>query len=57
MNSTIITKKKRLSCGCYDFNFSKSRCKMHATIEDTAKRIDKHQQQEDSDYKSLSINF
>lgn len=38
-NSTIISKKKNLSCGCYDFNFSKNRCRKHATIEDSIKRI------------------
>lgn len=41
-NSTIITRKKKLKCGCYDYNFSKGRCKMHATIEDTATRIIKY---------------
>jgi hypothetical protein len=41
-NSTIITKKKKLLCGCFDYNFSKGRCKTHATIEDTAKRILKY---------------
>lgn len=42
-NSTIINKKKRLLCGCYDFNFSKGRCKQHATIEDTNKRVEKYE--------------
>lgn len=41
-NSTIIIKKKKLKCGCYDYNFSKGRCKAHATIEDTAKRVIKY---------------
>lgn len=41
-NSTIITKKKQLACGCFDYNFSKNRCKTHATIEDTAKRAAKY---------------
>ena len=40
--STIIVKKKQLKCGCYDYNFSKSRCKKHATLEDTANRIIKY---------------
>jgi len=38
-NSTIIPKKKKLLCGCYDYPFSKGRCKKHATIEDTQKRF------------------
>lgn len=38
-NSTIISKKKLLKCGCYDYNFSKGRCKAHATIESTNARI------------------
>jgi hypothetical protein len=41
MNSTIARKKKKLSCGCFDYAFSKNRCKMHATIEDSSKRIAK----------------
>lgn len=36
--SSIRPKKKLLSCGCYTYNFSRDRCKMHATIEDTNKR-------------------
>ena len=40
--STIIVKKKQLKCGCFDYNFSKSRCKKHATLEDTANRIIKY---------------
>ena len=39
MNSTIKRNKKKLSCGCFDYNFSKNRCKMHATIEDSTKRL------------------
>lgn len=42
MNSTIIRKKKQLSCGCFDYAFSKNRCKLHATIEDTKKRAEKY---------------
>lgn len=42
-NSTIISKKRRLSCGCFDFAFSKNRCKAHATIESTNKRIAEHE--------------
>jgi hypothetical protein len=41
MNSTIARKKKKLLCGCFDYAFSKNRCKMHATIEDSSKRIAK----------------
>lgn len=40
-NSTIIPRKKQLSCGCFDYNFSKNRCKYHATIESTMKRMEK----------------
>ena len=43
-NSTIINKKKKLKCGCYDFNFSKGRCKAHATQEDAQKRIDAYEE-------------
>lgn len=38
-NSTIIPKKKKLACGCFDYPFSKGRCKTHATIEDAQKRM------------------
>lgn len=39
-NSTIIVKKKKcVSCGKLDYNFSKGRCKTCATIENTAKRV------------------
>ncbi len=38
-NSTIVTKKKNLPCGHFDFNFSKGRCKQCATIDSTKKRI------------------
>lgn len=53
-NSTIIPKKKKLSCGCYDYPFSKGRCKTHATIEDTNKRIAKATQvEEDENFSEL----
>jgi hypothetical protein len=42
-NSTIIVKKKKLKCGCFDYNFSKGRCKSHATQEDSQKRIDAYE--------------
>lgn len=42
MNSTIIRKKKHLKCGCFDYAFSKGRCKLHATVEDTKKRAEKY---------------
>lgn len=38
-NSTIISKKKRLKCGCFDFNFSHGYCKQHATVISTEKRM------------------
>lgn len=40
-NSTIITKKRMLSCGCFDYAFSKNRCKKHATIESALIRMSK----------------
>jgi hypothetical protein len=43
-NSTIINKKKKLKCGCFDYNFSKGRCKAHATIQDSQKRIDAYEE-------------
>lgn len=46
-NSTIIPKKKQLACGCFDYAFSKNRCKNHATIEDTQKRISEYIIEED----------
>ena len=53
-NSTIIPKKKRLSCGCFDYNFSKNRCKAHATIESTAKRVARYEEeQEDENFQGL----
>lgn len=38
-NSTIITKKKMLRCGHFDFAFSKGRCVNCARIEDSLKRM------------------
>lgn len=40
-NSTIITKKRNLDCGCYDFAFSKNKCKMHASADSFQKRLEK----------------
>lgn len=40
-NSTIIPKKKKLKCGCFDYAFSKGRCKMHATIQSTNERYER----------------
>lgn len=54
-NSTIIPKKKKLKCGCFDYNFSKGRCKMHATIEDTKKRMDKQRINEQPQPKNKSV--
>jgi hypothetical protein len=45
-NSTIISKKRKLDCGCFDYAFSKNRCKRHATIESTNKRIEKFEEKE-----------
>ncbi|OYY99539.1 MAG: hypothetical protein B7Y37_13695 [Sphingobacteriia bacterium 28-36-52] len=49
MNSTIIRKKRKLDCGCYDYAFSKNLCKAHATIKSTQKRVEKHEEQEESE--------
>lgn len=46
-NSTIISKRKKLKCGCWDYNFSKGRCKAHATQEDSLKRIAEYESTED----------
>ncbi len=43
-NSTIILKKRQLSCGCYDYSFSKNRCKKHAIIEDAQLRMERESQ-------------
>lgn len=39
-NTTIISKKKNLACGHYDYNFSKGRCKSCATIDGTKRRME-----------------
>ena len=49
MNSTIIRKKRKLECGCYDYAFSKNLCKAHATIKSTQKRIDKHEEEQETE--------
>lgn len=49
MNSTIIRKKRKLDCGCYDFAFSKNLCKAHATIKSTQKRIEKHEEEQETE--------
>lgn len=49
MNSTIIRKKRKLDCGCYDYAFSKNLCKAHATIKSTQKRVEKYEEQEESE--------
>jgi hypothetical protein len=41
--SSIIRKKRKLECGCYDYAFSKNRCKAHATSQDSMKRIEKYE--------------
>jgi hypothetical protein len=52
-NSTIIQKKRQLSCGCYDFAFSKNKCKTHATIDSTNKRLSKPLSSEKSKVRGL----
>lgn len=44
-NSTIIPKKRKLDCGCFDYAFSKNRCKQHAAIASTNKRLEKHEEE------------
>ena len=39
-NSTIITRKKNLKCGHFDYNFSRGRCKQCATVEDFNTRME-----------------
>ena len=46
-NSTIITKKKNLKCGHFDFAFSKGRCKQCATVEDTLIRMNAADESDD----------
>lgn len=48
-NSTIIPKKRKLDCGCFDFAFSKNKCKQHATIDSTNKRIQKFELEQESE--------
>lgn len=40
-NSTIISKKRKLDCGCFDYPFSKNKCKMHASADSYQKRLEK----------------
>lgn len=56
-NSTIITRKKKLSCGHFDYNFSKNRCKQCATIEDTNKRFEKYNSKDISENKEEIWNW
>jgi len=48
-NSTIISKKRKLSCGCFDFAFSKNRCKRHATVDSYNRRLSAHNNEEDEE--------
>jgi hypothetical protein len=45
-NSTIVNKKKLLSCGHIDYNFSRGRCKSCATIQSVASRQEKEIEKE-----------
>jgi hypothetical protein len=47
--STIIRKKRKLDCGCFDYAFSKNKCKAHATIESTNRRIEAHEDAEETE--------
>lgn len=44
-NSTIGVKKRKLDCGCFDYAFSKNKCKMHSTVDSTMKRMEKANEQ------------
>jgi len=57
MNSTIKPKKKHLSCGHYDYNFSKGRCKSCASLNYTPiKRVsDKRMEEEFSNDNRSSL--
>ncbi len=48
-NSTIISKKRKLACGCFDFAFSKNKCRHHAIIDSTNKRIAEYEESEDAE--------
>ena len=48
-NSTIIPKRRKLSCGCFDFAFSNNMCKHHSTILSTQKRISSYEQEIDKE--------
>lgn len=45
-NSTIITQKKNLACGHFDYNFSRNRCKQCATVEDFNTKMEKEVESE-----------
>ena len=47
--STIISKKRKLSCGCFDYAFSKNRCKQHATVDSYNRRLAAHNSEEDDE--------
>lgn len=50
MNSTIIRKKKKcVTCNSLTYIFSHGNCKDCATIKSTQKRIEKHEEQEESE--------
>lgn len=40
-NSTIIPKKRQLDCGCFDYAFSKNKCRTHATFDSYQARLEK----------------
>lgn len=48
-SSTIIRKKRKLDCGCFDYAFSRNKCKAHATIDSVNKRVAKHEESEPSE--------
>lgn len=51
-NSTIRTKKEHLKCGCFDYNFSRGRCKQHAIL-DNIKKVDAKEAEQYEDLSGL----
>jgi hypothetical protein len=44
--STIVRKKKKLACGCFDYAFSRNRCEAHAKVENAQRNFERHQAQD-----------
>lgn len=52
-NSIITVKKKQLKCGCFDYNFSRGRCRNHAVIEDALIRMNEVNESEEEGLSDL----